>query len=228
MLCGYVMIGVATSGTDSPGGEDTKTRREGTEETWVSDLDTRRGKTMAQKFEDGVAYRSIITLAIMGTLAIIIAGLLRPNSPQATSTIALQAGSTAPNFTLTTPGGKRISLSDYRGKPVMLNFWYATCPGCLTEIPGIQKFYATQHTAGKDAVILGMNILDNAQTVAQFVQQHGLTYPMALDQNQQVMALYHVNSTPASYFIDRQGIIRSIVIGPVEDIALQQHMVQIS
>src|SRR6266446_6959288 len=112
--------------------------------------------------------RIFIILAIMGTLAIIIAGLLRPNSPQATSTIALQAGSTAPNFTLTTPGGKRISLSDYRGKHVMLNFWYATCPGCLTEIPRIQKFYATQHTAGKDAVILGMNILDNAQAVTQF------------------------------------------------------------
>ena len=185
-------------------------------------------QTRRKWHEQTMTTRIIITLAVMGTLAIIIAGLLRPNSPQATSTIALQAGSTAPNFTLTTPGGKRISLSGYRGKPVMLNFWYATCPGCLTEIPGMQKFYATQHTARKDAVILGVNILDNAQTVRQFVQQHGLTYPMALDQSQQVMTLYHVNSTPASYFIDRQGIIRSIVIGPIEDTALQQHMVQIS
>ncbi len=178
--------------------------------------------------------RIIVALAVIGALAIIIAGLLRPNTPQATSAYgrdksrpasapaSLQVGSLAPNFILTTLDGKQIRLSDYRGKPVMLNFWYATCPGCLQEIPGMQQFYAAQQATGKNFVILGVNIADDAQTASQFVQQYGLTYPIVLDQNQQVLTLYNVNSTPTSYFIDRQGIIRSIVIGPVDDTTLQQ------
>jgi len=110
----------------------------------------------------------------------------------------------------------------------MLNFWYATCPGCLQEMPGMQKFYATQQAAGKHFVILGVNVLDVAQTVAQFVQQHGLTYPIVLDENQKVLALYNVSDTPTSYFIDGKGIIRSIVVGPVDDTTLQRDVAQIS
>jgi peroxiredoxin len=178
--------------------------------------------------------RIIVVLAVIGALAIIIAGLLRPNTPQATSTTSasapasLQVGSLAPNFTLTTLDGKRIHLSDYRDKAVMLNFWYTTCPGCLQEIPGMQRFYAAQQATGKNFVILGVNIADDAQTASHFVKQYGLTYPIVLDQNQQVLTLYNVNSTPTSYFIDRQGIIRSIVIGPVDNITLQQNVAMMS
>ena len=184
--------------------------------------------------------RIIVVLAVIGALAIIIAGLLRPNTPQASSAYgrdslrlagapaSLQAGSLAPNFTLTTLDGKRVSLSDYHGKPVMLSFWYASCPGCLQEIPGMQRFYAAQQATGKNFVILGVNIADDAQTASQFVQQYGLTYPIVLDQNQQVLTLYNVNSTPTSYFIGRQGIIRSIVIGPVDDTTLQQDVAMMS
>ena len=175
--------------------------------------------------------RIIVVLAVIAALAIIITGLLRPNAPQAASTnhtSLLQIGSLAPNFTLTNLNGKPVSLSDYRGKPVMLNFWYATCPGCLQEIPGMQRFYSAQQAAGKDFVILGVNISDDTQTASQFVQQHGLTYPMVMDQNQQVLTLYNVNSTPTSYFIDRKGIIRNMVVGPVNDATLQQDVAIIS
>jgi len=178
--------------------------------------------------------RVIVVLVVVGTLAIIIAGLLRPSTPFATSASSggtatgLQIGSVAPNFTLSSPDGKRVNLSGFRGKAVMLNFWYATCPGCLQEMPGMQKFYATQQAAGKHFVILGVNVLDVAQTVAQFVQQHGLTYPIVLDENQKVLALYNVSDTPTSYFIDGKGIIRSIVVGPVDDTTLQRDVAQIS
>ncbi len=182
--------------------------------------------------------RMVVVLVAVGTLAIITVGLLRPNTPAMPTLIAgsspshsnvgLLVGNMAPNFTLISLDGKSVSLSDYRGKPVMLNFWYATCPGCLAEIAGMQKYYASQHAAGKDLVILGVNIVDDAQTAAQFVHQHGLTYPIVLDQNQQVLALYRVNVTPTSYFIDRQGIIRVVVPAPVDDAALQQDVAQIS
>jgi peroxiredoxin len=181
--------------------------------------------------------RSVLIVAAVGLLAIIAVGLLHPGStPTASSStstssgapVGLQVGNAAPNFTLTTLDGKQVSLSDFRGKPVMLNFWYATCPGCLAEIPGMQRFYAVQQAAGKHFVILGVNNVDDAQTAQQFAQQYGLTYTLVMDNNQQVATLYNLTATPTSYFIDRQGVIRATVVGPVDDATLQQKVAEIS
>ncbi len=182
--------------------------------------------------------RAVFVVVAIGALAIITVGLLRPTTAPGTPSSTLQSssnapvgfqvGDVAPNFTLTTLDGKQVSLSDYRGKPVMLNFWYATCPGCLAEIPGMQQFYASQQSAGKDLVILGINSVDNAQTAQQFVQQEGMTYPVVLDNQQQVATLYNLTATPTSYFIDRQGIIRSVYVGPIGVATLQQRVAGIS
>ncbi len=182
--------------------------------------------------------RVVFIVAALGALAIITVGLLRPTTAPGTTSstlqssssapVGLQVGDVAPNFTLTTLDGKRVSLSNYRGKPVMLNFWYTTCPGCLEEIPGMQQFYASQRAAGKDLVILGINSVDDAQTARQFVQQEGMTYPITLDNHQQVATLYNLTATPTSYFIDRQGIIRSVYVGPISVATLQQRVAEIS
>jgi peroxiredoxin len=181
--------------------------------------------------------RSVLIVAAIGLLALIAVGLIHPGStpPASSSTstssgvpVGLQIGDAAPNFTLTTLDGKQVSLSDFRGKPVMLNFWYATCPGCLAEIPGMQRFYAAQQAAGKHFVILGVNSVDDAQTEQQFAQHYGLTYTLVMDKNQQVATLYNLTATPTSYFIDRQGIIRSTVVGPVDDATLQQKVAEMS
>jgi peroxiredoxin len=177
--------------------------------------------------------RSVLTVVVIGVLAFIVTGLLRPGAVSITpsspgATVGLQIGDVAPNFTLTSLDGKQVSLSKFRGKPVMLNFWYSSCPGCLAEIPGMQRFYAAQQAAGKDFVILGVNSVNDAQTAQQFAQQYGLTYSLALDNNQQVATLYNLTATPTSYFIDRQGIIRSVVVGPVDASTLQQDVAEIS
>lgn len=177
--------------------------------------------------------RSVLTVVVIGVLAFIVVGLLRPGAASTTpssagATVGLQIGDVAPNFTLTTLDGKQVNLSQFRGKPVMLNFWYSTCPGCLAEIPGMQRFYSAQQAAGKDFVILGVNSVDDAQTAQQFAQQYGLSYSLALDNNQQVATLYNLTATPTSYFIDRHGIIRSVVVGPVDESTLQQDVAEIN
>ncbi len=180
--------------------------------------------------------RVIFIVASVGTLVVIAIGLLSPGTahvPNSTQTsaghaVGLQVGNTAPDFTLAALNGKKVSLSDYRGKPVMLNFWYASCPGCLAEIPGIQKFYAAQQAAGKDFTILGVNTVDDTPAAQQFAQQYGLTYQIVMDSNDDVVKLYDIGATPTSYFIDREGIIRSVVVGPVDDTALKQYVEQIS
>src|SRR5437660_8229902 len=114
------------------------------------------------------ATRLIVIALCIGTLSIIALGLFSPNAPSVPAVashngsqtfVGLHVGDAAPNFTLATLNGKRVSLSDYRGKPVMLNFWYASCPGCELETPDMQRFYAAQHTAGRDLVILGVNTI---------------------------------------------------------------------
>jgi peroxiredoxin len=177
--------------------------------------------------------RSVLTVVVIGVLAFIVVGLLRPSAASTTpsppgTTVGLLVGDVAPDFTLTLLDGKQASLSQFRGKPVMLNFWYSTCPGCLAEIPGMQRFYTAQQAAGKDIVILGVNSVDDAQTSRQFAQQYGLTYPLALDDNQRVATLYNLTATPTSYFIDRQGIIRATVVGPVDASTLQRNVAEIS
>ena len=180
--------------------------------------------------------RSMLLVGALGLLALIIVGLLRPGSastiaPSTSLTsapVGLQVGDAAPNFTLTTLDGKKVRLSDFRGKPVMLNFWYASCPGCLQEIPGMQRFYAAELAAGKHFVILGVNSVDDLQTAQQFAQQSGLTYTLVMDQNQQVATLYNLTATPTSYFIDTLGIIRFVQVGPVDEATLQQKVAEIS
>ena len=180
--------------------------------------------------------RSMLLVGALGLLALIIVGLLRPGSastiaPSTSLTsapVGLQVGDAAPNFTLTTLDGKKVRLSDFRGKPVMLNFWYASCPGCLQEIPGMQRFYAAELAAGKHFVILGVNSVDDLQTAQQFAQQSGLTYTLVMDQNQQVATLYNLTATPTSYFIDTHGIIRFVQVGPVDEATLQQKVAEIS
>ena len=180
--------------------------------------------------------RSMLLVGALGLLALIIVGLLRPGSastiaPSTSLTsapVGLQVGDAAPNFTLTTLDGKKVRLSDFRGKPVMLNFWYASCPGCLQEIPGMQRFYAAELAAGKHFVIVGVNSVDDLQTAQQFAQQSGLTYTLVMDHNQQVATLYNLTATPTSYFIDRQGIIRFVQVGPIDEATLQQKVAEMS
>ncbi len=168
--------------------------------------------------------RVALFVAVLGALAVIGVGLLHPG----TASTGLGVGNVAPDFTLTSLDGKQVSLSQFRGKPVILNFWYSTCPGCLAEIPGMQRFYSAQQAAGKDFVILGVNSVDDAQTAQQFAQQYGLSYSLALDNNQHIATLYNLTATPTSYFIDRQGMIRSVVVGPVDETTLQQDVTEIS
>lgn len=182
--------------------------------------------------------RGIIVLVVIGTLAIITAGLLRPapsisaniNNGRAghTAQVGLQKGDAAPNFTLTTADGQRASLSDYRGRPVMLNFWMINCEGCQYEMPGMEKIYSGRQGAQKDLVMLGIDASDSAADIRQFTQQHGFTYPMLVDAHSYVGQLYALRGTPTSYFIDRKGIIYTSNEGGLDEGALRQVIQQMS
>ena len=180
----------------------------------------------------------IIIIVVIGTLAIITMGLLRPVSSGSVDKsnqhsdgkiqVGLQKGDAAPNFTLMTADGQKVSLSDYRGKPVMLNFWMINCEGCQYEMPGMEKVYTGRQGAQKDLVMLGIDASDPAMDINQFALHHNFTYAMLVDAHSYVGQLYALRGTPTSYFIDRRGIIYTSNEGALDEGALRQIIQRIS
>lgn len=131
---------------------------------------------------------------------------------------AASLGYLAPDFTLTSLDGQNISLSSLRGTPVLLNFWATWCPPCRQEMPHLQDFYERY----KDQIaLLGIDWGEDAETVKRFLERLGVSYPNLLDQRATVFVLYRLTGIPTSFFIDREGYIRGMWLGPMttEEIA---------
>jgi cytochrome c biogenesis protein CcmG, thiol:disulfide interchange protein DsbE len=128
-------------------------------------------------------------------------------------------GHPAPEFALRSATGESISLAALRGRPVVLNFWATWCPPCRAEAPELQS--ASLRYAGQVAVI-GVDQSEPASTVQTYTAQQGLTYPSPLDENGQVSQAYGVHALPTTFFIDRDGLIRQIYVGPLSGPLLAQ------
>lgn len=115
----------------------------------------------------------------------------------------VEEGDKAIDFQLRNLEGKQVSLSDYHGKKIMLNFWATWCPPCKKEMPEMEKV----HKENKDIVILSVN-LDPNQDVKGFMEKMNLTFPVLLDQENDINKEYKVISIPTSFFIDSEGIIK--------------------
>lgn len=122
-------------------------------------------------------------------------------------------GFPAPDFTLDTLDGKKVTLSELRGKVVVVNFWATWCLPCREETPALEKSY--EQYKDSDAVILGINLTDqdSISEVDSFVQEFGLTYPILLDRDGRVGYLYQVKGLPTTFFINREGVIRTVLVG---------------
>lgn len=138
-------------------------------------------------------------------------------SGQKSAKIGFQEGNRAPNFELQTLDGKQISLSDMKGKRLILNFWATWCPPCKAEMPHMQKFY--QEQKGNNIEILAVNLTTgekNPKDVAKFVKDYGLTFPILLDSSGEIGEAYQAFTIPTSYIIDSHGIIKKKIVGPMD------------
>lgn len=124
------------------------------------------------------------------------------------------AFASAPLFTVQTIDGKTLSLSDLKGKGVIVNFWATWCPPCRAEIPAmieLQRQYDAQFT------FVGIAVSDQEDKVAAYVAQKGINYPIAMDSG--LSNLYGklieggLRSIPASFAIDKNGNVVDIVVG---------------
>ena len=107
-----------------------------------------------------------------------------------------------PDFTLQDLDGKSVTLKEFRGKVVFVNFWATWCPPCRDEMPSMQKVYSEYREKG--LVMLAINFMETPNTIRPFVSEYKLTFPILLDSGT-VMVSYAVLGLPATYLIDRQG-----------------------
>jgi peroxiredoxin len=122
----------------------------------------------------------------------------------------LSVGNPAPDFTFTSPEGKAVKLSSYRGKPVALHFWAAWCGPCIRELPLIAALTAAR---AQDLTVLAVNCGEPERKVRDFLERAALSLHVVMDQDFRISGLYRINAIPQTYLIDEAGIIRSIRIG---------------
>ncbi len=160
------------------------------------------------------------SLLIVGGLAargvIALPGGLLSRAAKTTSNIETpppsgpNVGAEAMNFSATGIDKQTLQLAQFRGKPVVLNFWATWCGPCSAEMPNIEKVYQ-QHQ--NDVVILAVNQGESAEQVSGYADIYRLHYPLLLDQHMQTGNLYHVIALPTTVFIDAKGVIQEVHIG---------------
>jgi peroxiredoxin len=117
----------------------------------------------------------------------------------------------APEFTLQNLNGEPVSLSDFRGKPVMLVFWKINCAACKFQIPYTQAFY--DEWSSDSIAVLTINVEDSISAVQDYVTSHGITYPVLFDRQREVAQSYGIPGVPVTFLIDDKGIMKAYKIG---------------
>lgn len=124
---------------------------------------------------------------------------------------AFAVGSPAPEITLTTLDGATLKLSDFRGKPVMLNFWASWCGPCTAEMKNIEAVY--QQHPNDDFVILAINQGEGNDTIKGYAELWKLNFRLVRDDNQAAGRAYQVQALPTTIFVDKNGNIHEVHIG---------------
>jgi peroxiredoxin len=128
--------------------------------------------------------------------------------------VGVEEGNLAPDFLLGTLDSNEIRLSDLRGKAVVLNFWATWCAPCRQEIP---QFVAAHKQFSPDGlVIIGVNMQEGNSIARPYAEDFGMQFPIAIDVDGEVGDEYRLLGLPMTYFIDSDGVIRSVFTGPFQ------------
>lgn len=152
-----------------------------------------------------------LLLIVLFALLLVGAGMLyhKLSDQVGTSQIGAQQAqesSLAPDFTVYDARGHAVKLSDFRGKPVVVNFWASWCGPCKSEMPDFQKAYETY---GEDIVFMMVNMTDGSgetvESASVFIENSGYNFPVYFDTASSAAIAYGVSSIPATYFIGSDG-----------------------
>ena len=156
----------------------------------------------------------LIFLTITGVLILLLLNRNRSYN-ESVKIVPIAVGLPAPDFTFPGINGKTVSLSDYRGKVVLVNIWATWCPTCVDEMPSMEKLY--QNLKGEDFEILAISIDSlGAESVAPFMKKYKLTFPALIDSEGTVSIVYRTAGVPESFIIDKDGRLVKKIIGALD------------
>jgi len=135
--------------------------------------------------------------------------------------VAPLPGFVAPDFDLPAVVGPDMTLTELRGKPVVLNFWATWCPPCRAEMPYFEA--VSRNYAGQVAVI-GIDQGETLEQVITFATSVGVTYPLLLDLDSRISRTYQVHALPTTFFIDRHGVVREVHTGIISQAVLEERI----
>lgn len=124
-----------------------------------------------------------------------------------------RVGETAPDFTVQ-DSDRRVTLSQFRGQVVLLNFWATWCPPCDEELPSLINLQ--EHARAKGVVVLGISIDVDGDAYHRFLKERDVNFVTVRDPEQKISAIYGTHGWPETYIIDRQGVLRRKVVGPID------------
>ena len=174
----------------------------------------------------GLLRRSPRSVLIMGTVGLVVAGLmallalgLLNQAPVTGMSGFTRVQKPAPDFTMPlVEGGGDVSLSEYQGQPVVINFWSSWCPPCRQEAPILEGAWRSYRDQG--VVFVGVDIQDSDDDAKAYLQAFGITYPNGADRDGRVTVDYGVIGLPVTFFVNRDGIVERRWVGAIGEARL--------
>ena len=153
-------------------------------------------------------------ILIYGFVALCLLGLYIAGRRKAQQPKPAASGNLAPDLAVTDIDGKKLTLSDYKGKVVLLDFWATWCTPCREEIPA---FVEMQHKYGPQGFqVIGISMDDDAKPVKAFYQQFKINYPVAVGDDKLAQSFGGVLGLPVNFIIDREGRIHAKFLGATD------------
>ena len=162
-----------------------------------------------------VAVAVLSLLLFAGLVAVLVWGALNKDSATGGSGATLP-GKEAPGFTLESFSGGTVSLADFEGQPVIINFWASWCAPCRLEAPALEAAWLAFREQG--LVVLGINTprSDPEENARAFLEEFGVSYPNVLDTQGFTAIDYGVSGIPVTFFVDREGVVERRFVGTLD------------
>lgn len=158
-------------------------------------------------------YRVLLLAAVLAAFAL------------TSSAFALEVGAKAKNFTLKDLDGTSVSLYDYRGSVVVLNFWASWCPPCRAEMAEFDRMDRNFKKSDK-AVLLAVNMTDGKRetkkTAEGFIRENKYGMRVLLDENRKAADIFGIRYLPTTYVIDARGVVRGMIVGGTTEAAVMK------